>query len=145
MRAFLLINLLFSINFLDAKTDIHHSSPLKTINIQHLIQTLIIRSKQGDPKAQYSLATRYRDGKGVNVDFKKAFNLYHLSALKNFPPSQYQLGMMFRHGLGVKNNHELARYWLRKAARSQYPQARDIFRAFYSKKPQIKQYRFASN
>jgi len=140
-----LVYMLFALNFLHANATIHHSSPQQYIQHQHAIQSLIIEAKRGDPKMQYLLATRYRDGEGVPLNFKKAFNLFHLSALKNFAPAQYQLGMMFRHGLGVKPNHELARYWLRKAAKRSYPQARDIFNAFYSQKKTIKQYHFARN
>jgi len=131
MKLFLLL-ITIGARLLYANATIHHTSALETIQAQQEMQTLLSAVEQGDPQALYYLATLYRDGNGLQLNFRKAFDLYHRSALKNFPPAQYQLGMMFRHGLGVKVNHELARYWLRKSARNRYPQAQDIFHAFYA-------------
>ena len=140
-KIILLLTIVFStISY--ANGSIHHSNMQQSMNVQSHLYSLIQASKRGDVKAQYQLATRYRDGDGIKFSFRKAFHLYHQSALKNFAPSQYQLGMMFRHGLGVRTNPELARYWFRKAARNNYAQARDIFKMFYSKKQHIEQHRF---
>ncbi len=136
MKLSIFILMVLSINLLYA-----NRSPLFATPLNQLFSA----AQQGDPKAAYQLATQYRDGEGLPIDFLKAFNLYHQAALKNFPPAQYQLGMMFRHGLGVKTNHDLARYWLRKAAKNNHPQAQDIFRAFYTKKARIPQYQFTRN
>jgi TPR repeat protein len=117
----------------------HYPRSSNTYDINS-IDHLILGAKKGDPIMQYRLASRYRDGEGVVLDFKKAFNLFHRSALKKFAPAQYQLGMMFRHGVGVKTNHELARYWLRKSAQNAYPKAKNIFYHFYSQKERSPQY-----
>jgi len=140
-KIILLLTIVFStISY--ANGSIHHSNMQQRMSVQSHLHSLVQASQRGDVKAQYQLATLYRDGNGIGLSFRKAFHLYHQSALKNFAPSQYQLGMMFRHGLGIRSNAELARYWLRKAARNNYAQARDIFNQFYSKKQSIEQYRF---
>ena len=139
MKRVITILIIINIHILNAKTTIHYSS------VQQRFLSLLSDAKRGEnPKASYDLATIYRDGKITKLDYKKAFHLYHLSALKKFPPSQYQLGMAFRHGIGVKINHELARYWLRKAARNNHRNAKIIFNLYYSKKQPIKQYTFTS-
>ncbi|SFV64301.1 Conserved domain protein [hydrothermal vent metagenome] len=135
MKQLITIFILLNIHLLNAKTTIHHSP------MQQRFLSLISDAKKGEnPKALYDLATIYRDGIITQANYRKAFYLYHKSALKEFPPSQYQLGMAFRHGIGVKINHERARYWLRKAARNRYRDAIIIFKLYYSKKRVIKQF-----
>jgi len=126
-----IIYILLSISFIYGNAKIYH------LNITKSIQKY-------NYKTEYDLATKYRDGYGVKVDLKKAFHLYHLSALKGYPPAQYQLGMAFRHGFGVKTNQELARYWIRKSARANYVYAQEIFKRYYSKKRKIRQYQFST-
>ena len=123
--------LLLTINFIYAKTTVYHLNIIKSV-------------QKSNYKTQYDLATKYRDGDGVEINFQKALHLYHLSALKGYPPAQYQLGMAFRYGLGVKANQELARYWIRKAARNNYAYAQEIFKRYYSKKRPIRQYQFTT-
>ncbi len=139
MKRVIIILILLNINILNAKTTIHHS-----VVQQRFLNLLSYAEKGKNPKALYALANIYRDGEITKINPRKAFHLYHKSALKRFPPSQYQLGMAFRHGLGVRVNHELARYWLRKAARNNYRDAKIIFNLYYSKKRAIKQYAFTS-
>jgi len=127
----IIIYILLSVSFIYANANIYH------INIDKRVNTSMSSSQ-----SQYNLANSYRDGRGVNINLPKAFHLYHKSALKNYPPAQYQLGMAFRHGLGVKANQELARYWFRKSARNRYIPAQKIFRRYYCKRQQIRQYRF---
>jgi len=129
----IIIYAILSISFIYANANIYH------LNIEKRVNRSI-----NNYRWQYNLANRYRDGVGVNINLPKAFHLYHKSALKNYPPAQYQLGMAFRHGLGVRANYELARYWFRKSARNRYANAQEIFRRYYSKKQQIRQYRFTT-
>ncbi|NEW61488.1 sel1 repeat family protein [Sulfurovum sp. bin170] len=139
MKQLITIFIILNIHLLNAKTSIHHE-PMQ----QRFLNLLSAAQKGEHPKVLYDLATIYRDGRVTKINHKKAFHLYHKSALKKFPPSQYQLGMAFRHGIGVKINHERARYWLRKAARNQHKDANIIFKLYYSKKRAIKQHPFTN-
>ena len=144
MKRIITIFVLLSIHFLYAKTTMqHHSSLQHTINKERFFRPLLISVQRGDPVAQYKLANIYRDEVKISSNFRKAFHLYHKSALKNFAPAQYQLGMAFRHGIGVRANRERARYWFRKSARNHYREANVIFNLYYAKRTPIKQYKFS--
>jgi TPR repeat protein len=139
MKKIITIFILLNTYLLSANT---HIAP--NLDRERFLNTVSDAAKRGDYRAQYDLATIYRDGTIAKIDFKRAFYFYHKSALKNFAPSQYQLGMAFRHGVGVKQNHERARYWLRKATKNRYRQAEIIFNLYYAQKRVIKQYRFTN-
>jgi TPR repeat protein len=120
--------------YLQAK--IYHIDIEKKIGDSNIFQF----AKRGNPVAQYDLAWRYKKGIGVPRNLRKAFNLFHSSALKNYAPAQYQLGLAFREGLGVRENQELAKYWFKKASRNRYIDAINILKKFYSKRKLIRQY-----
>jgi TPR repeat protein len=65
-------------------------------------------------------------------DLQKAFRWYHKSAKQGFPPAQYELGLMFHYGIGVKQNFELARFWLGRASKKGHPKAQSIMYRFYA-------------
>jgi len=132
----LLILMLLSMYSIYLQAKIYHIDIEKRINSSDIFQF----AKRGNPIAQYDLAWRYKKGIGVPIDLRKAFNLFHSSATKNYAPAQYQLGLAFRYGLGVRANQELARYWFRKASKNRYAEAINIFKKFYSKRKLIKQY-----
>lgn len=54
---------------------------------------------QGDSKAQTSLARIYLDGKGVQKDYGKAFDLFSKAANAGNSDAQYWLGVMYADGL----------------------------------------------
>ena len=134
----------FIITFIVLNIFLVHAKIIKpSLAMQKRFSNLLLYVKYREtPKALYDLATMYREGELTKLNYRKAFHLYHKSALKNFPPSQYQLGMAFRHGIGVKINHERAKYWLRKAAKNNHRDANIIFHLYYSKKRMIRQYPF---
>jgi len=136
----ILLLLLLPLTLAYAKATIYHLNIDKRVTLKHDI--FYYANKKGNPKAQYDLAIKYRDGINRPVNLKKAFYYFHKSAIKNYAPSQYQLGMAFRRGLGIKPNQELARYWIRKSAKNRYANAINIFRRYYSHKIAIKQFRF---
>jgi TPR repeat protein len=135
-KKILIILMLLSMSSLYLQAKIYHLSIEKTID-KH---SIFYFAKIGNPMAQYDLAWRYKKGIGVPIDLRKAFNLFHSSALKNYAPAQYQLGLAFRHGLGVRQNQELAKYWFRRASKNRYMDAVNIFKKFYSKRKLIRQY-----
>lgn len=62
------------------------------------------------------IGSAYQWGDGVQVDRKKAFDYYIISAEKGNPETQYKVGSMYLQGQGVERNREEARVWLEKSA-----------------------------
>lgn len=55
-------------------------------------------------------------GIGVDVDQKKAVELYEQSANKGYPKAQFYLGDCYFNGEGVEEDEGKARYWYHRAA-----------------------------
>ena len=51
--------------------------------------------------AQNNIAVLYENGLGVELDFKKAFSYYLLSANQGFMIAQFNLGVVYETGKGV--------------------------------------------
>lgn len=75
-------------------------------------------AEDGDVAEQVILATRYNNGDGVPVDYKKAEYWYQKAADKGIPEAQYDLGNMYSDGRGVPKSDEQAFNWYLKAAKS---------------------------
>lgn len=77
-----------------------------------------------DPEAQYYLGLLYLEGKGTEVDLKKAKESFEQSADAGYPPAQYQLALyLIAHpsattGTFARYDRRLTLYWLRKAGYS---------------------------
>ena len=70
----------------------------------------------GDPSAEFEVASRFAQGKGVPKDFLKAAEWYQRAASRGFAPAQYRLGGLFERGIGVGADPVRARIWYRRAA-----------------------------
>lgn len=70
----------------------------------------------GDASAQFEVARRLAEGKGVNQDFKLALNWYLRAASQGFAQAQYRLGTFYERGLGVDKDPARARIWYKQAA-----------------------------
>ena len=70
----------------------------------------------GDPVAQFEIAMRYAEGKGVTADSIEAAAWLQRAALRGHGPAQYQLGIAFERGTGVTADPERAKAWYRRAA-----------------------------
>jgi hypothetical protein len=79
-------------------------------------KAVLKKAKQGDAKAQYSLAIMYQFGKGVHEDDKKAFKWTQLAAIQGYPKAQNNLGYMYDVGEGVAQNNMRAYLWKYLAA-----------------------------
>ena len=67
-------------------------------------------------EATHTLGNIYRQGDGVPVDFRKAFQYYYRAAvLHNHGPSQLALGRMYAYGLGVPKDPREALEWFEDA------------------------------
>lgn len=69
-----------------------------------------------DPAAQYELATRYMDGRGVDHDPKAAAQLFEKAAKQGLAIAQYRLGSLYEKGLGVERDYAKARKWYKLGA-----------------------------
>jgi localization factor PodJL len=70
----------------------------------------------GEPDAQYELATRLIEGRGVPKDQPAAARWFERAASAGFAPAQYRLGSMYEKGIGVTRDPAAAKSWYLKAA-----------------------------
>ncbi len=78
--------------------------------------SLRIAAANGDPSAEFEVAARLAEGRGIEQDFKQAITWYQRSAARGFAPAQYRLGTLYERGLGVKADLGRAKAWYRSAA-----------------------------
>lgn len=71
---------------------------------------------KGDPSAEFEVATRFAQGKGVPKDLAKAVYWYQRAASRGFAPAQYRLGAIFERGVGVPEDAQRARLWYLRSA-----------------------------
>jgi localization factor PodJL len=63
----------------------------------------------GDAAAQYEIAVRYAEGRGVAQSFADSARWFERAAAKGLAPAQYRLGSFYEKGHGVKKDIEAAR------------------------------------
>lgn len=90
------------------------------------IKTLQAQAQQGSSDAQFSLATKYATGEGVDKDPVKAQQLFEqsVSATEKDPEAgrmtknyvMYSLAMRYLYGDGIAQNYQKALEWFTKAA-----------------------------
>jgi len=61
-------------------------------------------ANQGNANAQSNLGEMYLFGKGVNKNYKKAFEWFSKAAKQGHISAQYNLGLLYSKGLGVHEN-----------------------------------------
>jgi hypothetical protein len=71
---------------------------------------------QGDRSAQYYMGQMYRNGQGVEQNFKEAFKWYRLAAEQGEVRSQHIVAQLYHRGVGVIQNHREAVKWYELAA-----------------------------
>ncbi len=77
----------------------------------------------GDPAAQFEVASRLADGKGVAADQAQAFAWFQRAAMRGHVPAQFRLGIQFERGIGVAADAERAKVWYRRAAEQGHARA----------------------
>lgn len=88
---------------------------------------------QGHAKAQFNLANKYYEGKGVEQNFEEAFKWYQKAAEQGHSGAQYNLGCMYGRGEGVKKDYAQANQWLYKAALQGNIDAQKLLKKFGEK------------
>lgn len=78
--------------------------------------SLRLAAAKGDPSAQFEIAARFAEGKGIKQDFGQAAAWYQRAANQGQPNAQYRLAALYERGLGVKADTERARVWYKRAA-----------------------------
>ncbi len=73
-------------------------------------------AQQGDPGAQFEVAARFAEGKGMKQDFQQAIVWYSRASQKGFVPAQYRLATLYERGLGTPADVTRAKVWYRRAA-----------------------------
>jgi localization factor PodJL len=77
----------------------------------------------GDALAQFEIARRFAEGKGVVQDHKQAFVWYERAATRGLALAQFCLGAYYERGVGTDPDRERARVWYRRAAEQGYAKA----------------------
>jgi localization factor PodJL len=70
----------------------------------------------GSPAAQYELAQRLFEGRGVPPDQQAAALWFERAASSGLAPAQFRLGMLYTKGIGVQRDAGAAKRWYAKAA-----------------------------
>ncbi|EKU54927.1 Sel1 repeat protein [Acinetobacter sp. WC-323] len=97
-------------------TSLLGTSPVLALGVTDAINTLTQNAEQGDSEAQYSLATMYADGDGVEQDNAKAVHWYLMAADQGNVNAQNNLAWMYENGKGIAQNHKKAFEWYQRAA-----------------------------
>jgi localization factor PodJL len=85
--------------------------------------TLRSAAAGGDAFAQFEIASRFAEGKGVAQDHKQAFAWYERAATRGLAMAQFRLGAYYERGVGTAPDRERARVWYRRAAEQGYARA----------------------
>lgn len=72
----------------------------------------------GDARAEYEIASRYLEGRGVIMNLQQAAHWFERAAGHDLAPAQYRLGSLYEKGQGVKKDLVKARRLYRAAADS---------------------------
>ncbi len=79
-------------------------------------QKLKTAAAAGDAKAQYVVASRFADGKGITQDLAQAAYWFGKAASAGLAPAQYRIATMFERGHGVDKDVKAALAWYERAA-----------------------------
>ncbi|MEI2384237.1 peptidoglycan-binding protein [Breoghania sp. JC706] len=77
---------------------------------------LRMAAANGNPRAEFEIALRYTEGKGVPADLAKAAEWYRRAADAGLAPAQYRIGSFYEKGRGVRKDLAEARKWYQRAA-----------------------------
>jgi localization factor PodJL len=70
---------------------------------------LRLAAAKGDPAAEYEIAQRYTEGRGLPQDLAAAADWFDRAAKQGLAPAQFRLGSFYEKGLGVTKDLEAAR------------------------------------
>ncbi|MDB5545038.1 MAG: peptidoglycan-binding protein [Hyphomicrobiales bacterium] len=80
-------------------------------------------AESGRAPAQYELASRLIEGRGVARDAAEAMRWLEKAAAQNYAPAQYRLGALYEKGAGAERSLKTALQWYTKAAQAGHVRA----------------------
>ena len=89
--------------------------PVLAVQTRQRVKALRSRAAEGDPKAQFNLASAYYRGKGVPQDYAVAFRWYKMAADQGEPDAEDGLGYMYVTGRSTKQDYAEALRWYKRA------------------------------
>lgn len=88
----------------------------------------------GNVFAQYSLASAYQTGDGIQKDLKQAFKWYQVAAENGIgfygTKAKYELGLLYYYGQGTERNSAQSVYWLEQAMNEGFYEAHEKLAQF---------------
>jgi TPR repeat protein len=70
----------------------------------------------GNPVAQFEVASRYAEGRGLAQSYSQALTWFQRAAMHGFAPAQFRLAHLLERGTGTDVDVERAKVWYRRAA-----------------------------
>jgi localization factor PodJL len=86
----------------------------------------------GDPAAEFEVATRFADGRGIPQNLTEAVAWFERAASKGLAPAQFRLGGLYEKGMGVQKNLETARRLYVQAAEAGHGKAMHNLAVLYA-------------
>jgi localization factor PodJL len=70
----------------------------------------------GDPAAQYEVAVRFAEGRGIPQNLSAAAQWFERAARQGLPQAEFRLGAIYERGIGIKKDRESAQRFYLAAA-----------------------------
>lgn len=90
-------------------------------------------SCKSEVKCIFGLGVLYEKGRGVNVDKRKAEELYSAASFMGYAPAQFNLGLLYDRGDGVSQDYKKAVQWYEAAAAQGNAKAQNNLGILYTK------------
>jgi localization factor PodJL len=87
---------------------------------------------KGDPAAEFEIAARFADGRGVPQDWTAASEWFERAAKQGLVPAQFRLAGLYEKGLGVKKDLDTARRLYTSAAEAGHAKAMHNLAVLYA-------------
>ncbi|HXF86925.1 MAG TPA: hypothetical protein VNK48_01050 [Xanthobacteraceae bacterium] len=86
----------------------------------------------GNPAAEYEIALRYAEGRGVTPNVEESARWLERAARSGFAPAQFRLGSLYDKGGGLKRDRALARKYYTAAAEQGHAKAMHNLAVLYA-------------
>jgi localization factor PodJL len=86
----------------------------------------------GNPAAEYEIALRYAEGRGVTPNIEESARWLERAARSGFAPAQFRLGSLYDKGGGLKRDRALARKYYTAAAEQGHAKAMHNLAVLYA-------------
>jgi localization factor PodJL len=94
--------------------------------------TLRNAAVKGDPAAEFEIAARFADGRGMPQDWTAASEWFERAAKQGLVPAQFRLAGLYEKGLGVKKDLDAARRLYLSAAEAGHAKAMHNLAVLYA-------------